>query len=77
VGKTVYSRSGRNLAPHRPKRIFDRDTVATLCSQGLSIREIATRLGLGIGTVARTLQARSKAGRTITEEAPGDMNPTL
>jgi DNA invertase Pin-like site-specific DNA recombinase len=28
VGKTVRSRSGKNLAPHRPKRIFDRDRVA-------------------------------------------------
>src|SRR4030095_2004182 len=29
VGKTVYSRSGKNLPPHRPKRIFNRDTVAS------------------------------------------------
>ena len=61
VGKTVYSRSGKNLAPHRPQRIFNRDTVDTLRAEGLSIRAIATRLGLGVGTVARTLQARSKS----------------
>jgi DNA invertase Pin-like site-specific DNA recombinase len=59
VGKTVYSRSGRNLPPHRPKRIFDRDIVVTLRAQGLTIREIASRLGLGLGTVVRTLQERS------------------
>jgi hypothetical protein len=23
VGKTVYSRSGRNMAPHRPQKVFD------------------------------------------------------
>jgi hypothetical protein len=23
VGRTVYSRSGPNMAPHRPRRIFD------------------------------------------------------
>jgi DNA invertase Pin-like site-specific DNA recombinase len=23
VGRTVYSRSGRNMAPHRPRRVFD------------------------------------------------------
>src|SRR5262245_6428561 len=44
VGKTVRSRSGKNLAPHRPKRIFDRDRVADLRAQRLSIRRIATKL---------------------------------
>ena len=61
VGKSVSSRSGRNLPPHRPRKIFDRDSVATLHAQGLSIRAIAGRLGLGVGTVARTLQERSKS----------------
>jgi DNA invertase Pin-like site-specific DNA recombinase len=61
VGKTVYSRSGKNLPPHRPKRIFSREEVATLRAQGHSIRAIAIRLGLGVGTVARTLQARAKS----------------
>ena len=60
VGKTVSSRSGKNLAPHRPRKIFNRDSVATLRAQGHSIREIASRLGVGVGTVARTLQARAK-----------------
>src|SRR5207302_1398122 len=46
VGKTVSSRSGKNLAPHRPKRIFDRDRLAHLRAQGLSIREIAAKLGI-------------------------------
>jgi DNA invertase Pin-like site-specific DNA recombinase len=59
VGKTVYSRSGKNLPPHRPKRIFNREEVATLRAQGLSIRQIAKRLSLSVGTVVRTLQARS------------------
>ncbi len=60
VGKAVYSRSGKNLPPHRPRRIFDRDQVAKLRRQGLSMRQIAKRLGLGLGTVTRTLQTRSK-----------------
>jgi len=58
VGKTVYSRSGKKLAPHRPRKIFNRDSIAALRAQGLSIRAIATQLGVGVGTVARTLQAR-------------------
>ena len=56
VGVTVHSRSGRNLAPHRPKKIFDRERVVDLRKQGLSMRQIATTLGLGLGTVSRTLQ---------------------
>lgn len=61
VGKTVYSRSGRNLPPHRPRKIFNREQVVELRRQGVSIRRIANRLGLGVGTVFRTLQERSKS----------------
>ena len=59
VGKTVHSRSGRDFPPHRPKKIFDREEVVTLRRQGLPLREIAKRLGLGLGTVTRTLKERS------------------
>ncbi len=61
VGKMVYSRSGKNLPPHRPRKVFNRDQVAELRRQGLSMRQIAKRLRLGLGTVTRTLQARSKS----------------
>jgi putative DNA-invertase from lambdoid prophage Rac len=61
VGKTVYSRSGRNMPPHRPRKIFNREQVMELRRQRLSIRQIARRLGLGLGTVVRTLQERSKS----------------
>jgi DNA invertase Pin-like site-specific DNA recombinase len=60
VGKGVFSRSGRNLPPHRPRRIFDREEVATLRAQGLSIRGIAKRVGVGVGTVVRALLECSK-----------------
>jgi DNA invertase Pin-like site-specific DNA recombinase len=60
VGKTVYSRSGKNLPVGRPKRIFSRDRVVEMRRQGASIRKIAKHLGVGLGTVTRTLQARSK-----------------
>jgi DNA invertase Pin-like site-specific DNA recombinase len=56
VGKTISSRSGKNLPPHRPKKIFNREQVLELRRQGASIRQIAKRLGLGLGTVARTLK---------------------
>jgi DNA invertase Pin-like site-specific DNA recombinase len=60
VGRTVNSRSGRNLAPHRPRRIFDREQVTALRAQGLSLRQIGKKLGLGLGTVTRTLRGCSK-----------------
>jgi DNA invertase Pin-like site-specific DNA recombinase len=61
VGKGVYSRSGRNLAPNRPRRIFDRDEILRLRRRGLSYRAIAKEMGLSLGTVTRTLQERSKS----------------
>jgi transposase len=44
----------------RPKRIFNRERVIELRRHGASIRQIAKHLGVGVGTVTRTLQARSK-----------------
>ena len=61
VGKTVHSRSGKNLPPHRPKRIFDREKVVALRRRGLSLRQIATKMDLGLGTVSRTLEGCSKS----------------
>lgn len=61
VGVTITSRSGRNLPPHRPRKIFDREEVFRLRRQGRSYRQIAKSLDLGVGTVVRTLQGRSKS----------------
>jgi DNA invertase Pin-like site-specific DNA recombinase len=61
VGNAVHSRSGRNLPPHRPKKVFDREEVVRLRHQGRSYRHIANALGLGVGTVVRALQGRSKS----------------
>ena len=61
VGRTVHGRSGRDLPPHRPRRIFDREAVISLHRQGLSLRQIARQLDLGVGTVSRTLKERSKS----------------
>src|SRR5215469_6271136 len=43
VGSNVHSRSGRDLPPHRPKKIFDRDQVVQLEQSGSSLRQIARR----------------------------------
>jgi len=44
----------------RPKRIFNRERVIELRQHGASIRAIAKQLGVGVGTVTRTLLERSK-----------------
>ncbi len=41
----------------RPKRIFDRTEVVRLRESGLSIEKIAREMRIGVGTVARTIQA--------------------
>jgi DNA invertase Pin-like site-specific DNA recombinase len=67
VGKTVHSRSGKDLPPHRPKKVFDRQAVLKLRAKGVSLRGIAKRLKLGFGTVSRTIQ---EAG-PIPNPSPG------
>ena len=42
----------------RPRRIFDREAVVRLRTEGLSIEKVASRMGLGVGTVVRVLRAR-------------------
>lgn len=56
VGRSVHSRTGKDLPPHRPRRVFDRLEVVRLKEEGLSLREIAKRMGIGVGTVSRTLK---------------------
>ena len=56
IGKDRQSRSGKNLPPGRPRAIFDRDRAAELRAQGLSLREVAEQLGVGLGTVSRAVK---------------------
>ena len=56
MGKAVHSRSGKNLPPHRPRKVFDRKKVVELRRQGMSLRGIAKEMGIGLGTVTRTLK---------------------
>lgn len=56
VGKSVHSRSGKDLPPHRPKKVFDRQAVMDLYRAGVSMRGIAQRLRLSFGTVSRTVR---------------------
>jgi DNA invertase Pin-like site-specific DNA recombinase len=40
----------------RPRRVFSRDEVVRLRAQGLSIEKVARQVGIGVGTVVRTLK---------------------
>jgi DNA-binding NarL/FixJ family response regulator len=57
------SRSGKNLPVGRPKRVFDRQKVVELRIQGLSPRQIASKLGVGEGTVHPILRVIAGATR--------------
>jgi putative DNA-invertase from lambdoid prophage Rac len=72
VGKTVQSRSGKNLPIGRPKRIFNRERVIELRDRGASIRTIAKQLGVGVGTVVRTLVAKPQKYRTLANLTNGE-----
>ena len=45
----------------RPRRVVDATRIAALRAQGLPWREIARELGVGVGTVHRVAQERSKS----------------
>jgi len=51
-------RQGKRLG--RPKRIFDRGRALELRKQGLSFPKIARELGVGLGTVVRSIRARGE-----------------
>lgn len=51
IGKDKHSRSGKDLAPHRPSRVFDRQKLLDLRAGGLSIRAISKQMGLPVMSV--------------------------
>lgn len=50
-----HSHSGKDLAVGRPKRVFSHDRAERLRSAGYSMRAIARKLDVGLGTVHRLL----------------------
>jgi DNA invertase Pin-like site-specific DNA recombinase len=59
AGMRNAKKQGRSVG--RPKRVFDHEEVVRLRRQGLSIAKIASRMGLGAGTVVRALRAVAEA----------------
>jgi DNA invertase Pin-like site-specific DNA recombinase len=70
IGRQRSSRSGKNLAIGRPRRIFDKEQVLRLRSEGLSLRQIASKLGVGVGTISRVLKSVPKTDSGILARVP-------
>ncbi len=52
---SIRRRREKGLPLGRPKAIFDREKVRCEHANGMSIRELARKFGVGIGTIHRTL----------------------
>lgn len=59
--KDCFQSFGQESATSSTKEDFQPGSGGRIATSGVSIRQIADRLGLGVGTVVRTLQARSKS----------------
>jgi DNA invertase Pin-like site-specific DNA recombinase len=55
IGRRRHSKSGKDLAVGRPRRIYDRSRALELRQNGASVREVARAMGIGLGTAARLL----------------------
>lgn len=60
VGSQVHSRSGKDLPPHRPRAVFDREQLRKLAAAKLSVRAIAKQLGVSRQTVQRELNQEAQ-----------------
>lgn len=58
IGKSKHTRSGKDLATGRPRRIFRRDEAIAMRGAGTSYRAIARALSVPVSTVVDALKAR-------------------
>ena len=59
-GRDIHSRTGKDLPPGRPRRIFRRDVAKQMKDAGMSFRQIARELDVPYGTVFDALTGRKK-----------------
>jgi putative DNA-invertase from lambdoid prophage Rac len=58
IGTARHSRSGKDLAVGRPRKVFRRDSAAKMRADGLSWRAIAARFpGVSVATIRRSVGA--------------------
>ncbi len=58
IGTTVHTKSKKDLAPGRPRCIFDREQARLLADGGMSIRKIAEQLTVSPATILRELRKK-------------------
>lgn len=56
IGKAKHSKSGKDLAVGRPRKIFPRDKAIAMRDQGMSWRQIEKALGVSNMTIRRVLK---------------------
>jgi putative DNA-invertase from lambdoid prophage Rac len=59
-GKSRESKSKRNLAAHRPRKVFARAEAVKLRKSGLSWGAISARLGVSVSTVRDSVNSRDR-----------------
>ena len=67
----VHNARAKGKTLDRPKRIVDRERIAKMQAEGLSLREIAANLGVGYGTVRERLRQRAEI---IPEKSTRDVD---
>ena len=56
VGKTRHSRSGKDLAMGKPRKIYDRAEARKMRDAGLSYRVLAVKFGVNVSTLHKDLK---------------------
>jgi len=72
----LHPKPGEVARPGRPQQEVDLKRVDEFRDQGLSWRQIATRLRVGYGTVRRAWQRRAKTEPKILLDAGAEGNPS-
>lgn len=76
VGKTVHSRSGKDLAPHRPRRILSLTKIQRLRGEGRTVPAIARIVGASTATIKRRLSAaRAEVAEILRPLEPPSPGP--
>ena len=71
AGQARARAAGKQIG--RPRRVLRRDSITELHGQGFSWREIARRMGAGVGTVRRTVGLDSRLTSPCQDYAAGNL----
>jgi putative DNA-invertase from lambdoid prophage Rac len=69
IGKTVHTRSGKDLPPGRTRRVFDIERVKALQANGANLCQISRQIGVPRATIQRRLQLERERSQTNSKTA--------